>query len=564
MPISAMLKRNLFVAALSLSACVASAHAPALLSLASVSGQVPAYSERLIAVKLKPNATNSAVTKAVKSVRGTIIRSLPQIGWRIIQLPTNVSAQTAETKLESVSAFSNVDKVATRHGFESVNDPRSNEQYSLTKMQVTNAWDLYKGDGTVTVAVLDTGVDSNHQDLKDQMLPGYDFVNNDNNPADGHGHGTHCAGIIGATTNNGVGIAGVAYNVKIMPVKVLDDVNGGTTATEAAGLIYAADQGAQIISMSLGGFGTDQLETDAIAYAYSKGAVLVAAAGNESTNLRSYPGAFEEVIGVGASDANDKQAGFSNFGADWVDVAAPGVAILSTLPHNRYESWDGTSMACPNVAGVAALVLGASGGSYTNDEVRAAIESTCDPIGNWIAFGRVNASAAVANVGTPVTDVPSPTDPAPFDGTVTYTNGSFTAEDGVSATIKSIRRAGVGLTGSFTTSFNMVGMTTDELRSATLTLRATAEKLATLQVFVQDLSGTWKMLANQPGNPSGKTTEYTINKATLDDNMTGAGSLRVMVRSYAPLRLANRVKGIAQVDLLKVTFKGVRRPGATP
>ncbi|RYG23727.1 peptidase S8 [bacterium] len=566
-----MFTRILSVSAFVATAAMASAHLPVPFLL----GSTPQVAEPIsgqIFIKVKPGKEQS-VSSLTKKLKGKVVRSIPRIGWQLIKLPANVSYLQAEAQFRSNP---NVLKTCPNYLprlFATVNDPRFNEQYSMQRMQVPAAWDFSTGSPSVIVAVLDTGVDYNHPDLKNKVIKGKDYVDNDNDPMDAGQHGTHVAGIIAAETNNGVGIAGVGYNTKILAMRVI----GQTYDVLATAVIDAADQGANIINMSLGSDGLKELPVmdDAIAYANdTKNVLVVCAAGNSGDvgNPVGYPAYNPRCIAVGASNEQDTRASFSQFnpadGSDnWVDVAAPGDLVLSTIPGGQYAEFSGTSMACPNVAGVASLIwsnLSEMGVTPTNTQVRQYIEENTDDVGNWVTFGRVNALQSLASIGIPVSDIPNPTVPAPFDGTVTYTPGSISASDGVSATIKSVRRAGVGLTGSFTTSFRMAGIFNDELRSAKLTLRATAEKLATLQVFVQDLSGNWKMLGSQPGNPAGKTTDYTLSKATLANYMTGNGDLRVMVRSFAPLRLATRVKGITQVDLLQVTYKGVRRPGATP
>lgn len=288
------------------------------------------------------------------------------------------------------------------------NDPSYSSQWYLPKIQAPAAWDITRGSSSIVIAIIDTGVDKAHSDLKNKLVAGYDFVNNDADPNDDHGHGTHCAGIAAGITNNRLGIAGVGFNCKIMPVKVLGAGGSGSSASVAAGMRWAAERGARVLSLSLGGSADSQLIRDAAAEAEARGATVVAAAGNSASNIPSYPAAIPSVLAVAATDNQDRQTWYTNFGS-WVDVAAPGGAgvgssasqeIYSTWRGNSYRSIYGTSMACPAVAGIAGLLLSVNS-SLQPGQVREAIEGSCDPIGAWIRTGRVNARRALEGIALP-------------------------------------------------------------------------------------------------------------------------------------------------------------------
>ncbi|MFC7373182.1 S8 family peptidase [Fictibacillus iocasae] len=267
-------------------------------------------------------------------------------------------------------------------------------QYAPQKVGAPSAWDITRGSSTTKVAILDTGVDYNHPDLAGKVIKGYDYIDNDWDPMDLNDHGTHCAGITAAATNNSRGIAGMAPNVSIYAVRVLDANGSGSLSGIANGIYHAADNGAKVISLSLGGPSGSTSLQNAVNYAVSKGAVVVAAAGNESTSAPSYPAYYSNTIAVAATDSADRLASFSNYGS-WVDVAAPGVDILSTVPGGSYAYMSGTSMATPLVAGVAGL-LASQGRTASN--IRAAIENTATQIsgtGTYFSKGRVNAANAV-------------------------------------------------------------------------------------------------------------------------------------------------------------------------
>jgi parallel beta-helix repeat protein len=234
------------------------------------------------------------------------------------------------------------------------------------------AWDIQTGSGDIIVAVADTGVDYNHRDIDDNMWTdsngyyGYDFANNDNYPMDDLGHGTHCAGTIAAEGNNGLDITGVCWNVKIMALKFLDESGRGTYADAAEAFYYAVNNGADVISNSWGKDEYSQTMQDAIDYANSQGVVIVASAGNDNQYyFPHYPASMDHVISVAATNSDDEKARYSNYG-DWIDISAPGTDILSlrangTSIGTTYDNYttiaSGTSMACPHVAGVIALLF---------------------------------------------------------------------------------------------------------------------------------------------------------------------------------------------------------------
>jgi serine protease len=288
------------------------------------------------------------------------------------------------------------------------NDPEYSRQWHLHNINAEQAWDNNRGAGA-TVAVIDTGVSKVTDLNKTEFVPGYDFVNNRPEADDDNGHGTHVAGTIAQSTNNGYGVAGVAYESKIMPLKVLSSSGGGTITDIAEAIKFAADNGADVINMSLGGGGESSLMKEAIDYAYRKGTVIVAAAGNENQNSASYPARYNHVLGVAAYDAAGEKAEFSNYGAG-VDIAAPGGGHGSKIWQETINpdgggsqiiGLQGTSMAAPHVAGVAALVKAV--GIKDPEAVMQVLQSsvrhvTEDPL-NHYGSGQLDASAAVIMAG---------------------------------------------------------------------------------------------------------------------------------------------------------------------
>lgn len=318
------------------------------------------------------------------------------------------------------------------------NDPNLSSLYGLSNMSAFNAWDFTVGASSTVVAIVDTGVYYNHPDLVSNMavntgeVPangidddsngyiddylGYDFYSQDGDPVDENGHGTHCAGIVAARGDNGIGVAGVAWGASVLPVRVLGPGGGGTDGDVAAGVLYAAQRGASVVSLSLGGSSPSTVIDSAIDYARSVGTLVVVAAGNESENndvIPSYPANSEidNVISVAATDANDALASFSNYGPSTVDLAAPGRQILSTYLADSYATMSGTSMATPYVAGVAALMKSANP-ALTYADLKAGLLQSVDQLsslaGKVVTGGRVNAYGAtyLASTGLPLAATP--------------------------------------------------------------------------------------------------------------------------------------------------------------
>jgi len=271
-------------------------------------------------------------------------------------------------------------------------------QWNLPAIRAELAWPAaYEGE-EVIVAVVDTGVDLNHPDLKNRLIEGYNVFTETADAYDDVGHGTHVAGIIAANINNYEGIAGIAPRTRIMPVKVLDETGAGSTYAVAQGIIWATDHGAKVINLSLGNYAEAQFLHDAIRYAYDRDVVLIAATGNDHTETPGYPAAYDEVLAVGATDASRNLASFSNYG-DYVDVAAPGVNIASTYPGQQYAAMSGTSMASPHAAALAAMIRSVNS-SLTNEQIMELIRSSAVDLGEegydiYFGYGEINAAKAV-------------------------------------------------------------------------------------------------------------------------------------------------------------------------
>ncbi len=271
-------------------------------------------------------------------------------------------------------------------------------QWNLPATRTESGWEVAKEGEEVIVAVVDTGVDLDHPDLKNRLVEGYNVYTEGSDADDDVGHGTHVAGIIAAEINNYEGIAGMSPHSRIMPVKVLDSTGAGSTYAVAQGIIWATDHGARVINLSLGNYAEAQFLHDAIQYAYDRDVVLVAATGNDHTESPGYPAAYDEVLAVGATDVNGQLAQFSNYGA-YVDVSAPGVSIASTYPGNQYAALSGTSMASPHAAALAAMIRSVNP-SLSNAEVMDLMRSTCTDLGDtghdiYYGYGQIDVARAL-------------------------------------------------------------------------------------------------------------------------------------------------------------------------
>jgi subtilisin family serine protease len=364
----------------------------------------PAATTGLV-VGLRPG-TDGGLPAARVSAAGVDVLSAERVGGLAavsLDVPATDAAEAVAT-LRADPAVRYVEPIRRRSAFAvTADDPYRSQQWGLDRAGLPGAWQRTTGSGTVTVAVLDTGVNE-VADLTGALLPGRDYVRDlDDSAVDDNGHGTSVAAIIAGRGNDATGIAGVCWSCRILPVKVLDGAGFGDDGVIAAGIYHAASAGADIINLSLGGPWDSLVLRDAVAYATDAGALVVAAAGNDGGSVANYPAALPGVLAVGASDASDSRYPWSSHGASWVDVAAPGCG-LAPAGNGGMRVFCGTSGAAPLVAGVAALVM-AQDPSATPAEVAAVLTSTADPAGGWTAAGRVNAMAAV-QARTPAGDDP--------------------------------------------------------------------------------------------------------------------------------------------------------------
>lgn len=376
----------------------------------------PAFAPGEIVVKFQPNVGRLGAQSSLRAEGLRLLETAPGDGLLRVQVTPGREAQA----IADLLARGDVEYATFNYHIEALGDPNDlyyNSQWALNNTGQTGgtpdadinapeAWNLHTGSSSVVIAVIDTGVDLDHPDLAAKITSGsqagYNYITPGSPPDDDNNHGSHVAGIAAASTNNGIGIAGVSWGAEIMPLKILDSAGSGGTYNLSLAIKYAADHGAKVINMSLGGgcgSGWPDVE-EAVNYAVSKGVVLVAASGNVGSSTVYCPAAINGVIAVGATDSGDVRAYYSNYGLA-LDVVAPGSSIYSTIP-GGYGYKSGTSMASPHVAGLAAL-LRSFAPSLTPDQVQSIIQNTTDDLGvagwdQYYGYGRINAWHALETI----------------------------------------------------------------------------------------------------------------------------------------------------------------------
>jgi subtilisin family serine protease len=388
----------------------------------------PAVSGQFL-LRFRPGTPAEARRATVRTHGGSVFARVAALDVEAAEFPAlkgSADRRSAEALVNALKRNPNVVSVEPNLIYTATftpNDPGLSQQWAWNTIQAFGAWDTTQGSTGTAVAIVDTGIQRDHPDLSAKILPGQDFVDGDTAPDDGHGHGTHVAGTVAAETNNATGGAGLCPDCRLLPVRVLNNSGSGTLVNVANGITWAADNGAKVINLSLGGGGSSTLE-NAVNYAWNKGVFLACAAGNSNTSTPSYPAGYANCFAVASTTSTDARSSFSNYGG-WVEVAAPGSSIYSTWIGSGYNTISGTSMATPHVAGLAGLL--ASQG-LTNAQIWQRICDSADRIagtGTSWSCGRINADRAVKGVVEP----PAPPPPPPPSSDV-IVNGGF--EDGTS------------------------------------------------------------------------------------------------------------------------------------
>jgi thermitase len=367
--------------------------------------ETPPYAENEVVARLKPGADPSFVASLVD---GNMIEqfTIDSMDYVRIRIPAALSV----TKAVEVLDTHNCTDYAEPNYFYKIcltpNDQAyTTRQYYHRNMNSEQAWAVTTGSSDVTIAIVDTGVDGTHPEFSGRMVGGYDFIRNislsGSENSDFHGHGTHVAGIAAATGNNNIGIAGMDWQAKVMPVRVLDSSGAGSMTNIVLGIQFAITNEAKVINLSLGGAGYSQALKDVIVSAREAGVIVVSAMGNDYIKSLIYPAGFPEVIAVGSTDPKDRISDFSTRG-EWISVTAPGSEIYSTFTGGTFRTINGTSMSTAQVTGLASLILSINP-AITPSQVRTQLEDTADDSGiagfdPVYGFGRINAANALGAV----------------------------------------------------------------------------------------------------------------------------------------------------------------------
>lgn len=359
-----------------------------------------------ILVRYKPGADKQRFRSMATRARTSEKREIDGLRIKVMKVAKADKAQ-ALTELAADPQVEFAEPSVKRHYHAVPNDTDyAKQRWIWQNIKAESGWDKTKGSSDVIIAIIDGGTNLTHPDLASKIVPGTDFGSGDNDPMDEDGHGSMTAGLAAAVTDNGAGVAGACWNCKIMPVKVFDG-DSGTNEAIIDGIKWAADHGAQIINMSLGGPDSSMAEEAAVNYAVSKGALVVVAAGNDGVTTKDYPAAYESSIAVAANKADDLLTSYSQRGS-WVDISAPGDAYSTSWPGIKYETMSGTSFSAPIVAGVLGLLKGAFPNA-TAAELRTAILSTADTCCDGkITGGRLNVDKAYASLAGSTNPNPTP------------------------------------------------------------------------------------------------------------------------------------------------------------
>lgn len=359
-------------------------------------------------VLVRFNSTvGAAAQAAVESANGAHeLSTIPALQTHVLSVPVGAEQHVIDALERSgkvqYAELDGLGQVTT-----TPNDPDWSQQWGPAKINAATAWNTTTGSSSIIIADLDTGIDLTHPDLAGKTVAGYDFYNNDSDPTDDNGHGTSTAGIIGAASNNGIGVAGMCWACKIMPVKVASSSGSVPWSAVASGITWATDHGARAINMSFGGTGGSSTLQSAVQYALDHNVVLVAAAGNNGNSTPEYPADYPGVLSVAGTTSSDTLYSWSNYGS-WVAVAAPGCDYSTAMGGGYTSGFCGTSAATPVVTGLVGLLESAQP-TATQAAIVSAIESSAVSIGSSVAYGRVNAAGAMTAIGSAPASSPSPT-----------------------------------------------------------------------------------------------------------------------------------------------------------
>lgn len=531
-------------------------------------GRDPGPKENELLIGTTDDVVTSSAAASIQEATpsfSNVVHENEKIGYLALELPAVASQQAQDRvvrQLESRDDVRYVEENKTVYPFEvTPNDPRYSEQYAPDQVNAPTAWDLLGDFGSedVSIAVVDTGADYTHETLESRYdsTKGYDFVDDDSDPApSGADHGTHVSGIASATTNNGVGTAGISDS-QLYSLRALGN-RGGSISDIADAVQWAADNGADLVNMSLGGGGSNQTMQEAVSYAYERDVLLIAAAGNDGSRGVSYPAAYDNVMAISAIDESENLASFSQYGSS-VELTAPGVDVLSTYPNDSYNAISGTSMACPAATGVAALGLAADT-SLTNDELRDLLKSTARDVGlssDEQGAGCADAGALVEEIlggggggggepGNATAEISASTTAPEVDEEVTFDGSASSSENGAITSYEWTASNGASGSGeTFSTSFAESG-------DANVTLQVTDEAGET------DTSSV--ALSVDGGGGGGGECGDEVSTSTAEGSLswwTPSEDYSYPAQTADPCQLTLTLEGPADADFdLYVTYDG--------
>ena len=468
------------------------------------------------------------------------------INVHVLQAPVGAEEQAAAALMKTgLFSYVEPDFIATVVGTAvTPSDPDYSSQWHLASINAPTAWSITTGTAGSSIAMIDSGADSTHPDLSSKLVAGWNFVTGTSNTADDNGHGTAVAGVAAAATNNGIGIAGVSWNNAIMPLVVADSTGSASYSNVASAIQYAADHGARVINISLGGASASSTLQNAVNYAWAKGAVIFAAPGNSSSSTPYYPAACTNVVAVSATEPNGALASFSNYG-NYIDLAAPGDSILTTMNGGGYGYWAGTSFSSPIVAATAALALSVQPGLSASALVNL-LEQNADQLGGYTGWnqyfgnGQVDAYKAVVAAQNVVGDKTPPTVSISGPGKGATVSGTVqvagTATDNVGVTSIQLSVDGQVIASSssspFLFSWNTAGYT-NAAHTITVSASDAAGNVGTasISVTVSNISSTGaSTLAVSIGNP---VSGATIAANTVNVTITASVSDTLAIKQVA-------------------------------
>ena len=408
------------------------------LALAAAPRSEP-YVPGQIVIQEREGIKQGDINKALAAANAKFLKKLTQTRHDVIQVP-QPQVEAVMRYLVTTGLFTVVERDGAARSSGNPNDPNFPSQWHLTKIQAPTAWNTTTGGIATPIAVVDSGIDPKHPDLASRLIPGWNFLGDNSDTHDVLGHGTAVAGVVAAATNNLTGVAGVTWANPIMPLVVLNSSDYASYSDIAAAIMYAADHGARIINVSIGGTSPSSTLQSAVDYAWNKGAVVFACAMNNSNSTANYPAACDKVVAVSATNEADTLAGFSSYGS-WITLSAPGNNILTTNNGGGYGYWYGTSFASPITAGAAALVL-ALRPSLSSAALVNLLQNNSDDLGapgydTSFGWGRVNVSRVVSAASSLVVTPPSvsisaPSADATVSGTVTV-SGTSSGPNGIAS-----------------------------------------------------------------------------------------------------------------------------------